>query len=432
MQFLLLRPLSRILTVGACLSLIAVASPAQPSVLSDSNLSLDEAIGLALARSPNLALAELETEAFRQQPSQAGALSDPVLNVSVSPSPVHTARGTQRSQWSVQQAIPFPGKRRLRREVAELRADASAFETQAVRLDVVLNVRQAYARLFSLQQQLEVLHFFREEVESFEEAAAAQYEVGRGPQQALLRAQLEKNALGKRELGLRAAWHEAARDLARVLNDPGLIRDTLRVVRPGTLEHLDAVDAFEFALDQRPEFRAIEQAQAGADKAIGLARRAFYPDFTFQVTYSDIARRSPPLDPDGKDAIAVGAGIRLPIWRGTRRAMTQQREIERRRLDEQRRALEADVRIRVEELQHRIDLERQNLLLLSDGLVPQAEITRDATLAAYTTGRVAFIDLLDAERMLFELTLDEILSLERLHRTVASLHRVLGTPVDPQ
>ena len=108
----------------------------------------------------------------------------------------------------------------------------------------------------------------------------------------------------------------------------------------------------------------------------------------------------------------------------------QQREIERQRIDEQQRALETDVQLRSTELRHRIRLEQQNLQLLSGGLVPQAEITRDAALAAYTTGRAAFIDLLDAERMLFELQLDEISVRERLHEAVATMHRVLGTPID--
>jgi outer membrane protein TolC len=387
---------------------------------------------VALSQSPDLSIAELETEALRRIPRQTSSLPDPVLHVGFAPRPVHTARGSQRSQWRLEQAIPFPGKRRLRREVAELTADASGFRAQAVKQDVVLRVRQAYARLFSLQQQLEALEVFKEEVTRFEAAAAAEYEVGRGPQQALLRAQLEKNSLGKRELGLQAAWHEAARDLARAMNEPDLFTDTLHVERPRELEYADTADAYELAVNQRPEFQAIEQAKASADRAVGLARREFYPDFTLQVTYTDIARESPPASPDGQDALMVGAGIRLPLWRGSLHASRQQREIERSRLDEQRRALDSDVRIRIEELRQRIKLERKNLSLLSAGLVPQAEITRDATLAAYTTGRAAFIDLLDAERMLFELQLDEITTLERLHQAIASLHRVLGSPVDIQ
>ena len=424
------RRLSHLLVLGVMYLAVPVDASGQTSEPTAGHIRLDEALGLALDRNPELAMAELEAEALKYVSPQAGSLPDPVFQVGVAASPVHTARGTQRSQWRLEQTIPFPGKRGLRREVAQLQADAAGFESDAVRQDVVLGVRLAYVQIFALQQRLEALAEFREEIRRFEEAAAAEYEVGRGPQQALLRAQLERNALAKQELVTRTKWQEATRRLSRVLDAPELVADTLSVDRPVGLESIDLTGSFGLALEQRPEFQAIEAAQEGADRAVRLASKDFWPDITFQVTYADIAKDSPPVNPDGKDAITVGAGVRLPIWRKSLKARRQQREIERQRLGEQRRALETDVRTRIRELGYRIALERKNLTLLSEGLIPQAEITRDATLAAYTTGRIGFLDLLEAERMLFELRLDEISTLARLHEAVATMHRTLGSPVD--
>jgi outer membrane protein TolC len=422
--------LLRFLFVGVLSLVVPVVANGQGSEQTVGSFRLDDAIHLALERNPEVAMVDLEAEALRYVAPQASTLPEPVFQVGIAASPVHTARGTQRSQWRLEQTIPFPGKRRLRAEAAQFRADAAGFASDALRHGIVLNVRLAYVRIFSLQQQLETLGEFREEVSRFEEAAAAEYEVGRGPQQALLRAQLERNALAKRELVIRTHWQEAVRSLARSINDPALIADTLQVERPVDLESIDLTGAYDRAVDLRPEFRAIESARESADRAVRLAQRDKYPDVTLQVTYTDIARDSPPVNPDGKDAVTIGAGIRLPIWRKGLDAKRQQREIERRRLDEHRRMLETDVSTRIRELKHRIGLEQKNLVLLSEGLIPQAEITRDATLAAYTTGRIGFLDLLEAERMLFELQLDEIVTLQRLHEAVATMHRTIGSPVD--
>ncbi len=421
---------SRILFIGAVLTALTWHARAQSTPEREAVLGLDFALQTALTESPQLAMAGLGADALRQVGAQAGTLPDPVLQAAFSPRPVHTARGTQRSQFRLEQAFPFPGKRKLRRQVADLRADVAQYEVEALRQDIAQQVRSAYARLYALQERLDILSTFEDEIRSFEEAAAAEYEVGRGPQQALLRAQLERNTISKRALQLRASRHEAVRDLATLMNRPELMADSFRVERPVPLEDLRGETSYEVAARQRPEFRAVDRALKGADRAIDLARRDYYPDVTLQVTYTDIAKDTPPVNPDGANALAVGAGVRIPLWRGALSAKRQQREIERRRLDEHQRALEADTRIRLEELRQRIRLEQENLALLSGGLVPQAEITRDATLAAYTTGRASFLDLLEAERMLFELKLDEISTRERLHEAVASVHRVLGTPID--
>ncbi|NNE47331.1 MAG: TolC family protein [Rhodothermales bacterium] len=419
------------LFVAICVAFMApIAPPAHSQSAATAVLPLETTIRTALAESPDLAIAILDAEALEQIGPQAGALSDPMFGVTVSPRPIHTARGTQRSQWRLEQTFPFPGKRRLKKEIADLNAQGAHYQSEAVAQDLVLHVRMAYARLFAIQNGLQALSDFREEVRRFEEAAAAQYEVGRGPQQALLRAQLEKHALGKRELRFRAEWHAAVRTLGRLMNRPDLLADTLLVERPASLERLAVNDAYGLAVNQRPEFSFLDAARASADKSIGLARKEYFPDLTLQIAYIDVAKESPPQSPDGANAFAIGAGIRLPIWRASLHARRQQREIERQRIDEQQRVLETDVQLRSTELRHRIRLEQQNLQLLSGGLVPQAEITRDAALAAYTTGRAAFIDLLDAERMLFELQLDEISVRERLHEAVATMHRVLGTPID--
>ena len=49
---------------------------------------------------------------------------------------------------------------------------------------------------------------------------------------------------------------------------------------------------------------------------------------------------------------------------------------------------------------------------------------------AYITGRTGFLDLLDAERMLFNLNLDTEATRTRLLQVAATLERALGTPDD--
>ena len=69
---------------------------------------------------PTLAAARLDARALAQRGVQVGALPDPTASVMVAPYPILTARGTQRSQWRVEQRIPWPGTLSLRRDVADV------------------------------------------------------------------------------------------------------------------------------------------------------------------------------------------------------------------------------------------------------------------------------------------------------------------------
>lgn len=64
--------------------------------------------------------------------------------------------------------------------------------------------------------------------------------------------------------------------------------------------------------------------------------------------------------------------------------------------------------------------------LYKNVLIPQAETTLEATLSAYTTGGTDFLNLLDAERMLFMVHTGYEDIYTRQLKTIAMLEQVLG------
>ncbi len=410
--------------------LTLAASAAAQTTAPDSVLNVADVVRSVLADNPMLLASTLEAEALRETISVAKRFEDPLLAVAVSPRPIHTARGAQRSQWRLEQTIPFPGKRRLRGEVATLRFRTAEMESAALANDAVLEARQVYASLFALQERLRIISAFQAEVARFAEAAATQYEVGRGHQQALLRAQLEKNTLTQRELNLKAERQREAAALARLVNLPELAEVSFRVTRPLDLERLPENANPDVAVESRPDLAALRLASEQADQAAALAQKQSWPDLNLSVIYSDIVRSSPPANPDGADAIAVGAGIRIPIWRTPIRARVEEQRIIGRQIEARLEALQTAIDTELSDLVRRIAISQENLTLLEAGLIRQAEIARDAALAAYTTGQAGFTDLLDAERALYSLRMEETTVRSQLHRAVAELRWALGQDVN--
>ena len=70
--------------------------------------------------------------------------------------------------------------------------------------------------------------------------------------------------------------------------------------------------------------------------------------------------------------------------------------------------------------------EKRQLALFRETLIPQAETSFESTLSAYNTGTASFLELLDAERTLFTLRLDEAATSARYLQTLAALERALG------
>src|SRR5581483_3525616 len=113
---------TRVLSALAALASAACVRAAEP-------IKLNDLIREALARSPEVLAAQKKYQAARQRPSQESSLPDPMLSVGYAsnggPLPGQ-GLGTQPTSnigLMVSQEIPYPGKRKLRGDIAAKEAD---------------------------------------------------------------------------------------------------------------------------------------------------------------------------------------------------------------------------------------------------------------------------------------------------------------------
>lgn len=413
------------LLLGLCLH-TASAFGQQAPALAPSPLDLKTLIADVRARNPSLHAARLEAQALGTRRRQVSALPEPTAGMVYQPVSVVTARGFQRTQWRVEQQFPFPGTLGLRGDVADLHATVASFEADAFEHDLVLRLKQTYYDLYRVQEHDRLIADFQEQLRDFEDVAATQYEVGTGMQQAVLKAQLERNALSIRRDKLAEQRRSALEAMARLLYRPDTTSLTGEVTV--TLPALPADEEIflQTALAQRPEVDALNAAQQRVERQTALARKAFWPDFAVSLTYFDIGHTDVPPSADGRDAVAISAGIKVPLWRSKLRATLEETQLKQRQVEAQMEALRTDIRTQVADLTHQLERQQHQLDLLQEALIPQAETTLESTLSAYTTGRTDFLNLLDAERMLFTLRLESIDTRTRLLKTAAALERTLG------
>jgi outer membrane protein TolC len=358
--------------------------------------ALDALIGEALAKNPDLLATAESATAAAARPEQARALPDPMLSV------LYTNDGWGPTLGEMpmttlalmgSQTLPWPGKRGLRAAIARSEAVRTRESVERARLTLAAAVKRAFWGLALARETLDLLAEQREVWRSAEAVARGRYVVGQGAQQDVLRAQVEitryeqQRAEQEAELAVRAA------ELNRLLNRPAdaAAPPTPRLVlRPRAVE-LPALWAD--AESRSPELRAAAASQERETLAARLARKDFRPDLTVQAGYMNRGG----LDPMWQ----AGVGLNLPVFRGRRRAAVA--EAQARGLGAARgaEAVRAQLRFRTQERMLQLRAAEALARLYADGVVPQARLAYEASIASYEAGKVPFLSVLEALSSLY-------------------------------
>src|SRR5882724_1732012 len=300
-----------------CLFLVSVSS-AQESMphQAQTMTPLAELLREAEQNNPQIQAARQSWQAAKQVPTQVSTLPDPQFTLqhfSVgSPRPF---AGYTNSEFAyiglgVSQDIPYPGKLRLKGEIAKREADVSQQRIESVRRGVLAELKAAYFQLAHLSKTLTILEQDGALLKQVEQAAEARYRSGMGTQQDVLQAQLQKTKL-LREIAmhhLQVGKLEA--QIKQLLNRPQDspdIEPTDLVETPLVQTYAELLAAVEV---QNPEIASAKKMIERQSLQVDLARKDFYPDFKVQYMW----QRTDPTQFRAYYMLSVGA--RVPIYRG--------------------------------------------------------------------------------------------------------------------
>lgn len=186
------------------LSLFLAVSPEASAQASPDEISLPDLVREALDHNPEVQMTARALEARRARVPQAAALPDPMLMYGVMnegrPVPFQTLgeAGFSEAYVGVSQDIPYPGKRRLRREAAEEEAEAARWTYEAVRRRVVAEVSETYYDLYATHAALGILDENERLLDQLVKVANARLSVGQTSQQDVLDAEVEMSRLEER------------------------------------------------------------------------------------------------------------------------------------------------------------------------------------------------------------------------------------------
>ena len=424
----------RIITAAAAALMLVFSLPAwagetAPSVPAEDGVTMDFTayLKLMLEKHPELKMARAESRAKEEVPSQAESLPDPQLSIGVMDLPSDSLSFTQedmtRKSIGISQAFPAPGKRGLRRKVAEGEAAASAAMAREKRLELIEQARIAFYRMQYLITASGIAQKNKEVFNDFLDVSMSKYTVGMGLQQDVLKAQLEYS----RTLEYLIRIEQQISTQRKMLNAWAGLPETTDWRRP----EIRAVDApagtddelVERAVAGRPLFAGLNAKLEQARNALALARRESLPDYAVKFSYSQ--RDDTPMT--RSDLLSAEVMIDLPVWKSRKQDKMAAEAV---LMEEKAREELAAERLRLREKIYELmdeQVKNQKLLTLFDtALIIQASQMVESSRIAYRVNKGDFFALSMYQTTLFDYQIQRAEVEFELMASRARISRVLG------
>ena len=383
-------------------------------------LSLERAVATALSLSPVLAAAANGVSASEARLDQAGLYANPEFGLELENfggSGDFSSFDATETTFALSQPLLLGGKIAGRKGVATADLALATRDLEAVRLDVIALATIAFNDVIVAQERVRLTEELAELARSFGDTVRARVEAGKvspveeiRARAAVARAQVEvakaNRALAATRVRLAESWGSS---------DPQFSRATGRLPRPspppprGTLDEM-LLQTPEMArltgeLDRREQMIKLEKARGVPDLRLTLGPR------NYQET--------------GGWAWVGGVSMPLPIFdrnQGARRAAEFELERTRHDVTARRVALEG----RLSRILERLRAAGEEARSYELEIMPASIEAFEAMSLGFREGKFGFLEVLDAQRSLFEATLLHLESRQRYAATRTELERLVG------
>ncbi|MHB1012105.1 MAG: TolC family protein [Desulfobacteria bacterium] len=400
---------------GAASSL-APARPPEPK----GDIALRDALSLALQYNPELAAFSIEIRVAEARTLQAGLRPNPEVNITAE----HFAgTGTLRSYDSaettiqISQLIELGGKRPKRARVASLNSELAGWDYEAKRADVLSETSKSFVDVLAAQERLVLTQELLRLAEQTFDIVSARVKAGKvSPLEetkagvALSNSRIEhgraQRSLEAARKKLVAAWGSGVPAFERAVGP-------LDQVSP-----IPPADRLTQEIRGNPDIARWTTEKEQRRTAAALQDAIRIPDLTLAAGVRDYRV-------SGDSAFVAGASIPLPLFNRNQGGILESR---RRLAKAERESAAAETRVRaaLAETYQALSTAVSEIDALKTTVIPGAQSAFEAASEGYRQGKFGYLEVLDAQRTLFESRGRYVEALGAYHKAVADAERLIG------
>ena len=398
-------------------------------------LTLRDAAFLTLQRNPELAAFGKEMRALEGATLQAGLLPNPELSVNVenignvqpltgdinSTKAVAQEVVQQITTIRIYQLVELGGKRAARVNAASLGEALAGQDYEIRRVELIARVANVFTEVLAGQERLRLAEESEQLAQRVVSAVAKRVQAGKVPP-------IEETRAGVAFSTTRIELEQARRDLAGARKRLTLLwgNNSPQFSKAlGNLESSVALPDFE-TLTERVlaspmalrAMKNIEQRKALLD--VEQTRRI--PNLTVQAGVVHHAQLG------GNTAVAAMI-LPLPLFDRNQGNIQQAHQRVDKAVDEQA-AIELRLKTELTQAYEALAAAQRETSILRDEILPSARSAFDVTNKGYEFGKFGFLEVLDAQRTLFQNQILYVRALANYQRLINEIERLIAAPID--
>ena len=472
--------LCRILIAICLISVAAYAQddgpPPEPlDIPPGAALSLPDAIELALQKNPGLDAFALDIRAADARMRQARLLPNPELSMELED--IRWTRGpSERSRtssfsvtgtgWenekaqgahsglseseftiSIAQAIELGGKRSKRVAFAREEKQLVLWDYEAARADVAAQAGRAFVSLLAAQENLELRKELMDLAGKVTHVAQLRVEAGKASPLESTKAEVAlastKVAYGQALHGLHAARVRLSATWGEISPKFDKAEGTLKAAYA-----LPEIEALTRSIEENPDMARWASEIAFRDAGIKLERSQRFPDLTLEFGFKTVGQGSRSTRRYGVDTggapgwsrtdsrpsnyhdntFTAGLSIPLPIFNRNQGNIAVAKAMAA-RAGKMRRHTEVLIHAALVQAYEEAAAALAAVEILRGESLPKATDVYHKTQIGYREGKFDYLDVLDAQRTLFDARTSELDALAHFHLAAVDIERLTGQPL---
>jgi outer membrane protein TolC len=385
---------------------------------------LSQLLAEAEANNPQISAADHGARAARQMAPQVTTLPDPKFTYQQfsvgSPKPFAGYTNSDFAYVGIgaSQELPYPGKLRLRGEVAERDADTKQSEVEITKTSIADAVKADYLQLAYLQQTLGILRQNETVLDQLIHDATVRYQVGQGMQQDVLQAQVNRTRIVKEITMHHQQMGEVQAHLKGLLSrDQGSADIVPEDLTESPLKRTSD-ELLAMVRQDNPQIQFDANSIRKEDAQLASAKREGKPDFDLGYMYQNTDRKY-------RDYYMFTFNVRFPRRARVNAEIAEATE----KRSESQQILSAHLQQQLADVQEeyvKVTSDEELLKEYREGLIPQSDAAYRATLSAYASNREEFIHVLLYFTDILNLKLEYAQTLEDHEAALAHLESLTG------
>lgn len=317
---------------------------------------------------------------------------------------------------SINESYPSPGLLHFKGKIIHLESEIAFLEWQQMIRDTLNHTKEIYAKLYYLQNAIEITQKSIDLLRILENALREKYRTGEGTQVALLKIQLEILELQNEQI----TFQQEQKTQQGILNahmdfpldKPMGVISTLEVpILKQTLPEMIAL-----SLKEQHEILLLRKEKEKREKIIEMTEREVFPVVTSEgskpLTRSPRNSEKESMPPE----FSFGASV----------SYLREMKIEIQALEKKIQEYENHARIAIQEGWLEFNTKERSEQLYREELIPQATHSFTITQTSYLNNKSDFLEVIEARRLLLKFQLKAVESKSEMYKSLSTLEKTMG------